>query len=95
MDRKIIPQQVYMLLTTAAIITLLLFFINDGVYNFKWMSNLGNWIAFGIYYLLLFLGQFVIYLIIVKILGWQKRMFLSITLGSILGLVIAIGYVFG
>ena len=31
------------------VITLFLFYIDEGFYNFKWMLNVGNWIAFLIY----------------------------------------------
>jgi len=29
--------------------TLFLFYIDEGFYNFKWMLNIGNWIAFLVY----------------------------------------------
>lgn len=87
-------QHIYMLIACAALITFALFFVDEGFFNFQWMRNGGNWIVFGIYFLILFSGQLITYVIISKILHWQKRMFLSITLGSILGIVVAFGLVF-
>jgi uncharacterized protein YqgC (DUF456 family) len=81
-------------MASALIITLFLFFVDEGFYNYQWMSNGDNWIAFGIYFLILFLGQFLTYLFISKVLGWHKRMFLSNTLGSILGMFLAFGVLF-
>jgi hypothetical protein len=36
-------------LLIALVITLFLIYIDEGFYNFKWMLNIGNWIAFLIY----------------------------------------------
>ncbi len=36
-------------LLVAVTITSILFYIDEGFYNFKWMLNVGNWIAFFIY----------------------------------------------
>ncbi|UTW66807.1 hypothetical protein KFE94_01450 [bacterium SCSIO 12643] len=46
-----------LLLTNAAFITLFLFFIDEGYYNFNWMTNWGAWLVFSIYTIVLFLIQ--------------------------------------
>jgi len=38
-----------------AIFTLFLFCIDEGYYDFRWMRNIGNWIAFVPYLLLSYL----------------------------------------
>lgn len=41
-------------LTIAVIITLFLFYIDEGYYNFNWMLDFGNWFVFVIYVSVLF-----------------------------------------
>ncbi|MFA5327835.1 MAG: hypothetical protein WC384_08605 [Prolixibacteraceae bacterium] len=36
-------------LLTSIVITLFLFYIDEGFYNFNWMLNIGNWIVFLVY----------------------------------------------
>ncbi|HAQ21441.1 MAG TPA: hypothetical protein DCR40_19755 [Prolixibacteraceae bacterium] len=36
-------------LLIATVITLFLFYIDEGYHNFRWMLNVGNWIAFLFY----------------------------------------------
>ena len=45
---------------SAILITLFLFYIDEGYYDFRWMLQWGNWIAFGIYLALLFPVQWAI-----------------------------------
>lgn len=44
-------------LLIAIIITLILFYIDEGFYNFRWMLNSGNWIAFLIYFSVIYGAQ--------------------------------------
>jgi hypothetical protein len=41
-------------LILASLLTLFLFYIDEGYYNFKWMLNPGNWSVFGFYGVVLF-----------------------------------------
>lgn len=41
-------------LTTTLLVVTFLFFIDEGYYNFNWMSDPGAWIVFSIYYAILF-----------------------------------------
>ncbi len=41
----------------SVLVTMLLFFIDEGAYNFDWMNSPGNWIAFLIYFIGLLFGQ--------------------------------------
>jgi hypothetical protein len=36
-------------LLVALVITLFLFYIDEGFYDFRWMLNIGNWIVFLVY----------------------------------------------
>jgi len=46
-----------LLLANSVFITIFLFFIDEGYYNFKWMTNWGAWLVFSIYTVVLFLTQ--------------------------------------
>lgn len=35
------------------LITQFFFFIDEGNYNFKWMTNIGNWLIFSVYLILI------------------------------------------
>jgi hypothetical protein len=41
-------------LILASLLTLFLFYIDEGYYNFKWMLNPGNWIVYFFYVVVLF-----------------------------------------
>lgn len=49
------------------VITLFLFYIDEGFYNFKWMLNLGNWIAFFVYVAVIYMAQLILTLPIFKV----------------------------
>lgn len=36
-------------ISSALLVSLMLFYIDEGYYDFRWMSNVGNWIAFVVY----------------------------------------------
>jgi hypothetical protein len=42
------------------LVTILLFYIDEGYYNFKWMQNWGNWVIFFIYCAIIFIVQLVL-----------------------------------
>jgi hypothetical protein len=42
-------KQEYILLASSVLLTLFLFYIDEGYYNFKWMLKMSNWLAFIIY----------------------------------------------
>ncbi|MBL7965881.1 MAG: hypothetical protein JNK09_02715 [Prolixibacteraceae bacterium] len=46
-------------LLIAITVTSMLFYIDEGFYNFKWMLNVGNWIVFFIYTAGIYLLQLV------------------------------------
>ncbi len=42
------------------LITLFLCYIDEGYYNFKWMLNFGNWVAFFVYASVIYLAQLIL-----------------------------------
>ena len=42
---------------SAVLMTLFLCYIDEGYYDFRWMSSIGNWLVFFIYVAILFLAQ--------------------------------------
>lgn len=67
------------LLINSTFITLFLFFIDEGYYNFNWMSNAGAWFVFLMYSLFLFFVQ----IGISKLIGLKIKSSLKIVLGII------------
>ncbi|MBP7166455.1 MAG: hypothetical protein KBB64_02195, partial [Bacteroidia bacterium] len=45
----------------AFVITNLLFFIDEGYYDFRWMKEAGNWFVFLVYVLIQFAGQLAVF----------------------------------
>ena len=79
--------------TTAILVTLFLFYIDEGYYNFKWMLSIGNWICFFVYAGMLFGGQ-----ILVKMFLFEKfsktHIILACIIGSAIGLIFTITVLF-
>lgn len=48
-------------------VTSMLFYIDEGFYNFKWMLNIGNWIAFIIYIAAIYILQLIFVLPLYKL----------------------------
>ena len=47
-------------LALSVFVTLFLFYIDEGYYNFKWMLNIGNWLIFVLYVFILFMAQILV-----------------------------------
>ncbi len=76
-------------LALSLLVTLFLFYIDEGYYNFKWMLNIGNWLIFMIYVFILFLMQ----ICVIKAVLYKSNnpMFMAIkyTFGIALGIAFA------
>jgi hypothetical protein len=60
-------------LVSTFLIVLLLFYVDEGYYNFNWMADWGNWFVFGIYVLIIFPVQWAVsHFIFHKLSGWKK-----------------------
>ena len=83
---KKIPTSVISLFTSILLI-FFLFYIDEGYYNFNWMSNFGNWIAFIIYLAVFSLGQIITFLFILKKYKGNYKTALTNLIGIPLGFI--------
>lgn len=87
-------QSVGFLLLSAVLITLFLFFIDEGYYNFNWTSNVGSWMVFFIYTGVIFVAQLLIYKLLHSIPKRSSKVFLSILSGAVIGIFALVRFVF-
>lgn len=81
-------QKIYLL--ASFIMTQCLFFIDEGYYDFRWMLSFGNWVAFVIYFLVLYLAQVTLSIL----LFWIKPDNLNKAVIVVAGLVLGIAFCF-
>jgi hypothetical protein len=79
---------------SSVLITMFLFFIDEGYYNFNWMLRWGNWVAFIIYVVPVFLGQLVVYKLIPERFHGKGKTTLSVLLGATLGILLIVNIIF-
>ncbi len=48
------------------LLTMLMGFIDEGYYDFSWMSNIGNWVALSVYFMLILGAIYLLHHIISK-----------------------------
>lgn len=80
-----------LLLMSAAAITFALFFIDEGYYDFRWMKNPGNWIAFVAYVLMLFVGQLAVLKLFLSKYRGGGKLAISMVGGTALVMLILFG----
>lgn len=73
-------------------ITFLMLFIDEGYYDLRWMKSFGNWIMFGVYALMMLIGQLVFFNIILSRYSGKGKMAMSVIFGCILGAGSLIGF---
>lgn len=78
------------LLTSAVLISMLLFFVDEGYYDFRWMSNVGNWIAFAVYVGVIFSFQLLFFKLLLKNYTGRAKTLLSVVGGTLLGFLVVI-----
>lgn len=66
-------------------ITFLMLFVDEGYYDLRWMKSFGNWIMFGVYVLLMLIGQLVFFNIILSRYSGKGKTAMSMIFGCILG----------
>lgn len=69
---------------TSLIICFFLAYIDEGYYDFRWMKNIGNWIAITIYVSVLFTLQLVCYHVFFRKLKRRGKTSLSVLGGCVL-----------
>ena len=85
---KLNDTSIYLL--TSLIVTLFLFYIDEGYYNFKWMANVGAWIIFVIYVAIFLLTQLGFNFLTARFLSSQVRRTLSLLVGVPVGVIFLI-----
>ena len=83
--RKLSDTTIY--LFTSVIVTLFLFYIDEGYYSFQWMLSAGAWIIFLIYVSFFLMTQLGFNLLTSKILPSQMRRALSLLIGIPVGMI--------
>jgi hypothetical protein len=78
------------LVAGSILLTLFFFFIDEGYYNFKWMSDIFNWFLFLIYFAILLFGQFIIYNLLPQNIFGIGRIVFSVLSGPVIGLTFCI-----
>jgi len=86
--------ELMVLVSSTILITLFLFFIDEGYYNFKWMTNLGSWIVFIVYAAAIFLGQLIFSNLLLKKYQGIGKTLISVICGSSIGILFVIGIIF-
>ena len=82
------------MMVTSTLITMSLFYADEGFYNFSWMTNFGNWIIFFIYSTSIFISQILIHLLITKVFRLRSSMLWTILVGSIIAILLLVSFVF-
>lgn len=80
--------QVFLLLITLIVVNFL-FFIDEGFNDFRWMKHPGNWMAFAIYFVVLFTLQ-IGFWVLVKKMGQNVKL----PLVSVIGITTGLGFLF-
>jgi cation transport ATPase len=83
------------LATSAVLITLFLFYIDEGYYNFRWMADIGNWIVFVVYATVIFAGQWLVAKLVPSRFHGIGRTAVSVVIGTSVALLFLIYIVFG
>lgn len=81
-------------LIAALLSAFILFFIDEGNYNLKWMKDWANWFFYLFYFGFFVLGQYLLYRFAFQKLDSKPRSVLTIILGLPLGFILALASIF-
>ncbi|MCB0733049.1 MAG: hypothetical protein H6608_12680 [Flavobacteriales bacterium] len=81
MTRKEFESPVWWFLSLSILVTLGLFYIDEGYYDFRWMTNMGNWVVFFLYVITLVSAQLMIDQLIRRLLHRPRLSFVSMLIG--------------
>lgn len=74
---------------SALLIVLLLSFMDEGNYNFSWLTDPGSWAAFGIYMVIFFVIQSLIYNFVLSFLkGVTKNIIMLVVITPLIFLLV-------
>jgi len=85
-------KQEFILLASSVLLTLYLFYIDEGYYNFNWMFKMSNWFAFIIYVFPIFGFQLLILKLIGNKFSFEIATIISIVIGAAIGLTAVISF---
>lgn len=88
-----IPRNIVPILAAIAVV-MFLFWIDEGYYDFRWMSSWGNWLMFLIYTGGLVLGELLANNVLSERYAGAKRTTMIIAIGIPLGIVIVLAGIF-
>ena len=75
------------IILVSAGVTMLLFFVDEGFYDFRWMKDTRNWIAFAIYVTALTAGQVILHEIFLRKYNGVYKPVLTHVGGVVLGMI--------
>ncbi|MCB0427891.1 MAG: hypothetical protein KDD16_11365 [Mangrovimonas sp.] len=81
---------IWIFITSSILLTLFLFYIDEGNYNFNWAENYFSLIMVLIYAAPMFLAQWLFYKFLPKNLSKTEKYLFSIPIGLIVGVVLVI-----
>ena len=77
-------------LALSVLVTLFLFYIDEGYYNFKWMLNIGNWLIFMLYVFILYVAQ----MLVIKAVLYKSSNPILMGFKYMLGIALGIAFAF-
>jgi len=87
-------KDIIVFIASSVLITMFLFFIDEGYYNFKWMADFGNWVAFIIYVVPIFLCQLLIGRFLLSRYRGPGKSIVSIALGTTIAIFVLVTFIF-
>ena len=76
------------------LIVFFLFYIDEGFYDLRWMSDSGNWVVFFLYWMAMVLGEFVVAFFLPANWEIHRKMGVIIAVGIPIGLFVLIRVLF-
>ncbi|MCF8237394.1 MAG: hypothetical protein K9I85_04505 [Saprospiraceae bacterium] len=89
-QRRTVTKSTLFLLAMPLGIVFFLFFIDEGFYDLRWMKAPGNWVAFGLYWMAMILGEFFISLFLPRRWPARQKIWLIFCLGIPLGILLVL-----
>jgi hypothetical protein len=69
---------------------MLLGFVDEGYYDFSWMSSIGNWVALSVYFFFIFGTIYLLHRLLSKKMEEIGSLFISIPVGTVVGFLLTV-----
>ncbi len=79
---------------SSLLLTLFLFYIDEGYYSFAWARQPGAWFVLMVYLAAMLSGQLLFYKVLLKNYGGSSRLWISATAGALLGSALLIMFLY-